>query len=94
MLFRYPSTAEVVWVQEEPRNQGGWSFVRDKLQPMLDATRRTLLYAGRPESASPAAGSHKRHTQELAAFIEDAFTSGTVRHRRYRVVARETGRDD
>jgi 2-oxoglutarate dehydrogenase E1 component len=89
MLFRYPSTAEVVWVQEEPRNQGAWFFVRDKLQPMLDSTRRTVLYAGRPESASPAAGSHKRHSQEVAAFIDDAFTTGTIRHRRYRVVARE-----
>jgi 2-oxoglutarate dehydrogenase E1 component len=89
MLFRYPSTAEVVWVQEEPRNQGAWMFVRDKLQPMLDATRRTLLYAGRPESASPAAGSYKRHNQEVAALIEDAFTTGTIRTRRYKVVARE-----
>ena len=81
--------AEVVWVQEEPRNQGAWMFVRDKLQPMLDSTRRTLLYAGRPESASPAAGSYKRHNQEVAALIEDAFTTGTIRTRRYRVVARE-----
>jgi len=89
MLFRYPSTADVVWVQEEPRNQGAWMFVRDRLQPMLDSTRRTLLYAGRPEAASPAAGSYKRHTQEVSALIDDAFTSGTVRTRRYRVVARE-----
>ena len=88
MLFRYSSTAEVVWVQEEPRNQGAWFFVRDKLQPMLDSTRRTVLYAGRPESASPATGSHKRHSQEVAALIDDAFTTGTIRHRRYRVVAR------
>ena len=91
MLFRYPSTAEVVWVQEEPRNQGAWFFVRDKLQPMLDSTRRTVLYAGRPESASPATGSHKRHNQEVAALLDDAFTTGTIRHRRYRVVARDQG---
>ncbi len=89
MLFRYPSTAEVVWVQEEPRNQGAWFFVRDKLQPMLDSTRRTVLYAGRPESASPAAGSYKRHSQEVAALLDDAFTTGTIRHRRYKVVARD-----
>ena len=55
----------------------------------LGVTRRTLLYAGRPESASPAAGSYKRHNQEVAALIEDAFTTGTIRTRRYRVVARE-----
>ncbi len=89
MLWRYPSTADVIWVQEEPRNMGPWMFVRDKLQPMLDATRRTLLYAGRPEAASPSAGSMKRHTQELNALIEDAFTTGTIRRRSYKVVPRK-----
>ncbi|MCL4794398.1 MAG: multifunctional oxoglutarate decarboxylase/oxoglutarate dehydrogenase thiamine pyrophosphate-binding subunit/dihydrolipoyllysine-residue succinyltransferase subunit [Bryobacteraceae bacterium] len=88
MLWRYPSTADVVWVQEEPRNMGGWLFVKDRMQPMLDQTRRTLLFAGRLESASPAAGSLKRHNQEQAGVIEDAFTTGTVRRRSYRVVAR------
>jgi 2-oxoglutarate dehydrogenase complex dehydrogenase (E1) component-like enzyme len=88
MLWRYPSTADVIWVQEEPRNMGGWFFVRDRMQPMLDATRRTLLFAGRLEAASPAAGSLKRHQQEQAGVIEDAFTTGTVRRRGYRVVAR------
>jgi 2-oxoglutarate decarboxylase len=89
MLWRYPTTAEVVWVQEEPRNMGAWMFVREKLQPLLDATRRVLFYAGRPEAASPSAGSLKRHNQEVAALIEDAFTTGTVRTRRYRVVPRQ-----
>ena len=36
-------------------------------------TRRTLLYAGRPEAASPSAGSLKRPTQELNALLEDVF---------------------
>ena len=55
---------------------------------MLDQTRRTLLFAGRLESASPAAGSLTRHHQDQAGLIEDAFTTGTVRRRGYRVVAK------
>ncbi|MBN9656994.1 MAG: multifunctional oxoglutarate decarboxylase/oxoglutarate dehydrogenase thiamine pyrophosphate-binding subunit/dihydrolipoyllysine-residue succinyltransferase subunit [Acidobacteria bacterium] len=88
MLWRYPSTAEVVWAQEEPRNQGAFLFVRDKLEPMLAATRRTLRYAGRQEAAAPSTGSSKRHAQEHAAVMEDAFSAGPVRQRRYRVVAK------
>jgi 2-oxoglutarate dehydrogenase E1 component len=90
MLWRYPSTAEVIWVQEEPRNMGPWMFVRDKLQPMLDGSRRTLHYAGRPEMASPSAGSAKRHAQEQAAVIEDAFHSTMWRPRRYRIVPKKS----
>ena len=67
ILAAYPPAAEVVWAQEEPRNMGAWHFIRDQLQPLLDATGRELRYVGRPESASPATGSGKRHQQEQAA---------------------------
>ena len=90
LLWRYPSTAEIVWAQEEPRNQGAFLYVRDKLDPMLAATRRSTIYAGRGEAAATATGSHKRHAQEQAAVVEDAFSGGSpARPRRYRVVARE-----
>src|SRR5262249_31661090 len=62
-LLRYPLTAEVVWVQEEPRNMGPWRFVSEAMQPILSASRRELRYVGRPESSSPAGGSGKRHQQ-------------------------------
>jgi 2-oxoglutarate decarboxylase len=74
-LALYPSTAEVRWVQEEPRNMGAWPFVREWLRPLLDPTGRTLGYAGRPESASPAPGSLKRHNAEQAELIEMAFAA-------------------
>ncbi len=86
VILRYAPTCEVVWVQEEPRNMGPWRFVRERLQPVLDPTRRVLRYAGRPESASPATGSYKRHQQEQADVIEEAFSTGEfVRRRRVRV---------
>jgi 2-oxoglutarate dehydrogenase E1 component len=67
MLVQYPSGAEIVWVQEEPRNMGAWHFVQDQLRPMA------VRYIGRVESASPATGSLKRHQQEQAEIIESAF---------------------
>ncbi|MGH9664751.1 MAG: multifunctional oxoglutarate decarboxylase/oxoglutarate dehydrogenase thiamine pyrophosphate-binding subunit/dihydrolipoyllysine-residue succinyltransferase subunit, partial [Bryobacteraceae bacterium] len=75
LLMRYPVTAEVVWVQEEPRNMGPWQFIGEQIQQLLDPTRRRLRYAGRAESASPAAGSLKRHQQEHADLVEEAFAT-------------------
>ncbi|HTS60635.1 MAG TPA: multifunctional oxoglutarate decarboxylase/oxoglutarate dehydrogenase thiamine pyrophosphate-binding subunit/dihydrolipoyllysine-residue succinyltransferase subunit [Candidatus Acidoferrales bacterium] len=89
ILARYAVTAEVVWAQEEPRNMGAWHFVRDQFQPVLDASGRDARYVGRPESASPATGSGKRHQQEQAEIINDALTPGAISQtKRVRVVAR------
>jgi 2-oxoglutarate dehydrogenase E1 component len=89
ILARYPAAAEVVWAQEEPRNMGPWRFMREWIEPLLDATSRELRYVGRPESASPAGGSGKRHQQEQAEIIEDALTPGAISQtRRTRAVAR------
>jgi 2-oxoglutarate dehydrogenase complex dehydrogenase (E1) component-like enzyme len=75
ILARYAETAEVVWVQEEPRNMGAWRFVQEQMQPILEPTRRVLRYAGRAASASPAAGSLKRHQQELAELLDQALSA-------------------
>jgi 2-oxoglutarate decarboxylase len=72
VILRYPLTAEVFWVQEEPKNMGAWRFVREQVQPLLAETRRLLGYIGRRESASPATGSHKRHIQEQEAILAEA----------------------
>ena len=78
VLTKYPQAGEVVWVQEEPRNMGAWAFVRGWIQPMIEAQHRVIGYAGRPESASTAPGSLKRHIQEQAELIEQAFRPPTV----------------
>jgi 2-oxoglutarate dehydrogenase E1 component len=78
ILSAYPKTAEVIWAQEEPRNMGAWHFIQDKMSPILDPSNREIRYVGRPESASPATGSGKRHQAEQAAIIEDALTRGAV----------------
>jgi 2-oxoglutarate dehydrogenase E1 component len=82
ILARYPETADVVWVQEEPRNMGAWRFVQEQMQPILEPTQRVLRYAGRAASASPAAGSLKRHQQELAELLDEAFSTTTTTKRK------------
>jgi multifunctional 2-oxoglutarate metabolism enzyme len=89
VLLRYPATSEVVWAQEEPRNMGPWRYVREWMQPILDATGRELRYVGRPESASPATGSGRRHQQEQAEIANDALTPGTISQtHKVRVISR------
>jgi 2-oxoglutarate dehydrogenase E1 component len=62
VLGRYRRAEEVLWVQEEPKNRGAWSFMSPRLMEMLPDT--VLHYVGREESASPAAGSLKMHQVE------------------------------
>jgi multifunctional 2-oxoglutarate metabolism enzyme len=48
------------------------------MQPLLESTGREMRYVGRPESASPATGSGKRHQQEQAEIVNDALTPGAI----------------
>jgi 2-oxoglutarate dehydrogenase E1 component len=69
---RYANAERRIWVQEEPRNMGAWTFVRDRLQTIIgDKTR--LEFAGREEAASPAAGSPRVHRAQLQALLEEAL---------------------
>jgi 2-oxoglutarate decarboxylase len=67
---QYPN-AELAWVQDEPENQGAWPFFY--LQTNKLGTRPIRLFS-RAASASPAAGSAKRHAAEQAELITNALT--------------------
>jgi 2-oxoglutarate dehydrogenase E1 component len=92
ILTRYSRVQEIAWVQEEPRNMGAWRFMEERIQPLLESPRRALRYVGRPESASPAAGSLKRHQQEQAELIEEAFAPGAIARKRVRLVPKRQAR--
>ncbi len=62
--------AEWRWVQEEPANQGAWSFMALNLPQFIG---RTLERVSRPASSSPAVGSHHRHDEEVATLLAEAF---------------------
>ena len=68
VLERYPD-AEVVWAQDEPLNQGAAPFVQLEMLRGRFADGRTVKVVSRPSSASPAAGSAKRHQAEQADLI-------------------------
>ena len=64
-------SAQLVWVQDEPANQGPWPSIALSLPQDLGG--RPLLRVSRPASASPATGSAKKHQAEQAALIAQAF---------------------
>ena len=75
-LDRMPNLEEVVWAQEEPKNNGSWSFVEPFIEECLTKSKvapARARYAGRKASASPATGLAKRHQAEQAALIADAL---------------------
>ncbi len=71
-LDPFAATVPVFWVQEEPRNMGAWVFIRMRLGKQLFG-KWTLHGVTRPESASPATGSHGAHKLEQDRLMEDAF---------------------
>jgi 2-oxoglutarate dehydrogenase E1 component len=75
-LSKMPQLEEVVWCQEEPRNNGAWFFVEPFIEEALIAAKRTVTrprYAGRIASASPATGLAKRHESEQGALLSHAL---------------------
>lgn len=73
MLSSYGNADTLVWVQEEPRNMGAWNFLHWRLLEDKNEKQR-LVYAGRPESASPAVGSSRIAAEQQKKLIEDAFS--------------------
>ena len=69
---QYGSPAKVVWVQDEPQNMAGWSFVAPLIESALG---RRPVYAGRDSAASPAVGALSVHKVEQADVIRQAFNA-------------------
>jgi 2-oxoglutarate dehydrogenase E1 component len=69
--------AEMIWCQEEPKNQGAWTFIEPNIEWVLgriDATHKRPRYVGRATSASPATGLASQHKAQQAALVNEALT--------------------
>jgi 2-oxoglutarate dehydrogenase E1 component len=69
--------AEIIWCQEEPENNGAWTFLDRRIEGSLKAIGAKYdrpRYVGRPAAASPATGSYKRHNVEQAQLVSEALT--------------------
>ena len=73
ILAGYPNARNIVWCQEEPKNQGSWYQIAHHLKDSL-APDQERMYAGREASPSPAVGFYKLHLKQTAEFLEQAFT--------------------
>ena len=75
-LKRMTNLEEVVWCQEEPRNNGAWFFVAEKIEQALHEAGHEGMrpcYAGREEAASPATGLAGRHKVQQDALLTIAL---------------------
>jgi 2-oxoglutarate decarboxylase len=67
---QYPNIEEILWVQEEPANMGAWSHMAIRLHAQLGMP---ITPVTRPESSSPATGSHERSELEAQTLLATAF---------------------
>jgi multifunctional 2-oxoglutarate metabolism enzyme len=74
VLASYPNAVDVAWVQEEPANQGAWSFIALNLLEHLEGV--SMRRISRPSAAAPAVGSIKLHEAEQSALVEAALPRG------------------
>lgn len=73
-MAKYPNATEVVWCQEEPRNQGAWYWFASRHH--LDSSmgeKQKLLLVSRPAAASPAVGYLAKHNAQHKSLIESAM---------------------
>lgn len=69
---QYKKADEIVWCQEEPKNQGAWYFIHPRLRDLATDKQR-ILYAGRPEYAAPAEGLLYTHQAAQAELVDAAL---------------------
>jgi len=70
------TNADFIWCQEEPKNQGAWSFIEPEIETILTKARgkaTRMSYAGRKASASPATGLASRHKYEQQQLVAQAL---------------------
>jgi 2-oxoglutarate dehydrogenase E1 component len=68
---QYGSPSKVVWVQDEPKNMGAWSYIAPVLESSIGIKP---IYAGRDAAASPAVGALSIHKLEQSDLIQQAFS--------------------
>jgi 2-oxoglutarate dehydrogenase E1 component len=76
-LEKFPSADSVIWCQEEPENQGGWSFVDRRIEGVLKSIKHKAqrpVCVARAPAAAPATGSLKTHNKEQESLLAQALT--------------------
>ena len=69
ILTKYDKVKEYIFVQEEPENMGAWNYILRMMRS------KNIQLISRPESASPATGSHEQHEKEQQEIIHSVFAT-------------------
>jgi 2-oxoglutarate dehydrogenase E1 component len=75
VIDRYAHLKEIVWVQEEPKNMGAWSYMEPRIRAILP-DQVSIKYIGRPVRSSPAEGLPNIHTNEQERILSEALAPG------------------
>ncbi|MER2191362.1 MAG: 2-oxoglutarate dehydrogenase E1 component [Solibacillus sp.] len=71
IIARFPNAKEIVWVQEEPKNQGSWNYVLEKLYDLSEDKK--VRYVGRPAMSSTSEGDMDSHKEAQAQLVAQAL---------------------
>jgi 2-oxoglutarate dehydrogenase E1 component len=71
-LAKYKAAKQIIWCQEEPKNQGYWLTMQDYLRTCL-IPEQELSYIGRDALASPSEGHTNKHVEQQAALVKQAL---------------------
>ena len=72
IINHYDNVQQIIWCQEEPRNQGAWYNIRHILEAFINPNR-TLTYVGRAPSAAPAVGVARIHAAQQKSLVDQAL---------------------
>ncbi|WP_054958268.1 2-oxoglutarate dehydrogenase E1 component [Paenibacillus dakarensis] len=78
IMKQYPNAKEILWVQEEPQNMGGWSYMEPRIREIAPKGTE-ICYCGRPERSSPASGYQDVHIYEQQTIISFALNRKTIK---------------
>jgi 2-oxoglutarate dehydrogenase E1 component len=73
IMDRFPNLSEVMWVQEEPKNMGAWSYIEPRLRELAESGT-TVSYIGRPKRSSTASGYQQIHSLEQSFIVSHTLT--------------------
>jgi 2-oxoglutarate dehydrogenase E1 component len=75
IMKKYEKATDFVWCQEEPKNMGGWKYIRARMEESLKAAgiKKEISFIGRAEASSPAVGASYLHNKQQELLIKEAF---------------------
>jgi 2-oxoglutarate dehydrogenase E1 component len=77
-LNRHKNIKEIIWCQEEPKNMGGWAYMKENIDDLFskrDVKPKTIKYVGRAASASTATGLMANHKAQLENIFKRVFVA-------------------